>query len=67
MIVGTVVAIEDVAEGINPLIELMDLAATVDASDDENNVACSERFVERLNAIVACRSRCYMNHILASR
>jgi hypothetical protein len=72
----TVAVIGDVAEGSSPLggsIELIELAATegteemVDVSDVETDVASSVKFVERLNAILACRSRCYSGHILASK
>lgn len=72
----TVAVIDDVAEGSNSLggsIEVIELAATegteeiVDVSDVETDVDSSVKFVERLNAILACSSRCYSGHILASK
>jgi hypothetical protein len=70
---GTVAAIEDVAERCSPLGLSIELAAMeaaeekVDDSDAETDVASSVEFDERLNAIIACRSRCYSGHILASK
>lgn len=62
----TVAVTEAVAEGSDLLREstkLIELAATVEVeemvevSDVEIVIASSVKFVERLNAIVACRSR----------
>jgi hypothetical protein len=63
-----VATVDAVAEGSNPLggsIELMELAAMDEVSDVEIDVANSVKFVERLNAIVAYKSRYYDDHILA--
>lgn len=74
--VETVAVTEAVAEGSNPLggsMVLMELTATdetdemVEVSDVEIDVANPVKFVERLNAIVAYKSRCYIDHILACK
>lgn len=72
----TVAVTDAVAEGSNPLggsMELIELAATdetektVEVSDVEIDVANSVKFVERLNAIVMYKSRCYIYYILACK
>jgi hypothetical protein len=72
--VETVVVTDAVAEGSNPLggsMVFMEFAASeeaeemVEVRDVVTDVAKSVKFVERLNAIVVYKSRCYSDHILA--